>query len=74
MKTNNALGIVTQLHYQGWPDHGVPDNTDALLSIHKILREFEVTGPVVVHCSAGVGKKLFINLIRLFFLENLKDP
>ena len=50
---------VTQLHYTGWPDHGVPDNVMSIISfIRQVRKLFPVTldRPLLVHCSAGVGR------------------
>jgi protein tyrosine phosphatase len=47
---------VTMLHFIGWPDHDVPSSEQipALLKINDIISL--TTSPVVVHCSAGVGR------------------
>ncbi|CAI8002624.1 Receptor-type tyrosine-protein phosphatase delta [Geodia barretti] len=45
--------------YTAWPDHGVPRNAMSLISfIHRVRREHPVslTTPLLVHCSAGVGR------------------
>ena len=59
---------MTQLHYTGWPDFGVPANTKDLLTLNQIKNAFiddktgissgsrQGVGPLVVHCSAGVGR------------------
>ncbi|CAJ0603481.1 unnamed protein product [Cylicocyclus nassatus] len=47
---------VHQLHFKGWPDHGVPDTVFPLLTFMHYVAEIHSTGPVVVHCSAGVGR------------------
>ncbi|XP_044288204.1 receptor-type tyrosine-protein phosphatase C isoform X2 [Varanus komodoensis] len=49
---------VTHLQFTSWPDHGVPDNPNLLLKLrHRVnaLSNF-FSGPIVVHCSAGVGR------------------
>ncbi|KAM9587562.1 receptor-type tyrosine-protein phosphatase T-like isoform 2-T2 [Morphnus guianensis] len=51
--------VVQQLHYLLWPDHGVPRNPAQLLALVDVVNKkgLEVpTGPVLVHCSAGIGR------------------
>ncbi|NWQ70299.1 PTPRK phosphatase, partial [Neopipo cinnamomea] len=51
--------VVEQFHYLLWPDHGVPRNTSQLLCLLAVVnkRVLEApVGPVLVHCSAGIGR------------------
>ncbi|KAM9367396.1 receptor-type tyrosine-protein phosphatase alpha-like [Phaethornis superciliosus] len=51
--------VVEQFHYLMWPDHGVPRNPAQLLGLVEVVnkRGLEASaGPVVVHCSAGIGR------------------
>uniref|UniRef100_A0A8C4R924 protein-tyrosine-phosphatase n=1 Tax=Eptatretus burgeri TaxID=7764 RepID=A0A8C4R924_EPTBU len=49
---------VRQLHFTGWPDHGVPYHSTGLLAFIHRVKTLNPTdaGPVVVHCSAGAGR------------------
>ncbi|NWS75170.1 PTPRK phosphatase, partial [Crotophaga sulcirostris] len=51
--------VVEQFQYLLWPDHGVPRNSAQLLSLVEMVnkRRLEASaGPVLVHCSAGIGR------------------
>lgn len=73
--TNNKSGEVrdvTQFAYTAWPDHGVPSTTKELLHFRKIIRTAvgDQRNPVLVHCSAGVGRTgTFIGMDR--FIESV---
>lgn len=47
---------VTHIFYQGWPDMNVPDDKDIPLVQNMINYIVSVSGPVLVHCSAGLGR------------------
>ncbi|XP_038667079.1 receptor-type tyrosine-protein phosphatase O isoform X1 [Scyliorhinus canicula] len=61
---------VIHYNYVAWPDHGVPTGTTAenILQFVQLVRQetMERPGPIMVHCSAGVGRTgTFIALDRL---------
>ncbi|CAI8024474.1 Receptor-type tyrosine-protein phosphatase alpha [Geodia barretti] len=49
---------VIQFHFTAWPDHGVPDYATPILAFHRrVMKEHRAKkGPLMVHCSAGVGR------------------
>ncbi|XP_042352632.1 receptor-type tyrosine-protein phosphatase eta isoform X3 [Plectropomus leopardus] len=72
---------VRHFHFTAWPDHGVPQTTELLISFRHLVREhmdqYSRHSPTVVHCSAGVGRTgTFIAIDRLIFQierENIVD-
>ncbi|XP_059471280.1 uncharacterized protein LOC132194171 isoform X2 [Neocloeon triangulifer] len=55
--------LVVQMHYTQWPDHGVPFYAKSLACFMEKILEIKSDSPVVVHCSAGVGRTGTIILI-----------
>lgn len=69
---------IYQFHFKAWPDHGVPHDpgtvlgflSDVTLKQSTLASEGLSPGPIVVHCSAGIGRTgtfividILINLI-----------
>uniref|UniRef100_A0A452RTQ7 protein-tyrosine-phosphatase n=1 Tax=Ursus americanus TaxID=9643 RepID=A0A452RTQ7_URSAM len=67
----------TVKHYQyfGWPDHGVPAEPSGVLGfldeVNRAQSSMPGAGPMVVHCSAGIGRTgtlividILVDLIR----------
>lgn len=60
--------IIRHFHFNTWPDFGVPDPPTTLIRFVRSFRDRVSTDhkPIVVHCSAGVGRSgTFIALDRL---------
>ncbi|XP_037557275.1 tyrosine-protein phosphatase Lar-like isoform X4 [Dermacentor silvarum] len=49
---------VRQFQFTAWPDHGVPDHPTPFLMFLRRVRAMNPpeAGPLIVHCSAGVGR------------------
>jgi len=50
---------VFHLHYTEWPDYGVPKLTRGILCLCKQINELgeaDIEAPIIVHCSAGIGR------------------
>ncbi|MEE6495132.1 hypothetical protein FKM82_001961 [Ascaphus truei] len=49
---------IRQFQFMAWPDHGVPEYPTPILAFLRRVKACNATdsGPMVVHCSAGVGR------------------
>ncbi|XP_019383910.1 PREDICTED: receptor-type tyrosine-protein phosphatase C [Gavialis gangeticus] len=49
---------ITHIQFTSWPDHGVPDDPHLLLKLRRRVNALSnfFSGPIVIHCSAGVGR------------------
>ncbi|XP_028982815.1 receptor-type tyrosine-protein phosphatase epsilon-like isoform X2 [Betta splendens] len=74
-----APRLVTQLHFTSWPDFGVPFTPIGMLKFLKKVKAVNPSyaGPIVVHCSAGVGRTgTFIvidSMIDMMHMEQRAD-
>ena len=70
---------VRQFQYTAWPDHGVPDYPGPFLQFLRRINTMNPpdAGPMITHCSAGVGrtgafivigKKILSHLDRFGFI------
>ncbi|XP_078328951.1 putative receptor-type tyrosine-protein phosphatase mosPTP-1 isoform X2 [Crassostrea virginica] len=60
---------ITQYHYTMWPDHGTPEPLSLAIFHSQVFRtnSDENRPPIVVHCSAGIGRTgTFIALDALY--------
>ncbi|XP_053386936.1 receptor-type tyrosine-protein phosphatase epsilon-like isoform X6 [Mercenaria mercenaria] len=49
---------IVQVHFTAWPDKGTPDDVTSLIEFRQkvISTKTELEGPILVHCSAGIGR------------------
>nr|XP_022296023.1 uncharacterized protein LOC111105862 isoform X2 [Crassostrea virginica] len=58
VKYEEEVRTVTQFHFTAWPDNSVPEDVTSLIRFRNLVRsnlDF-IEGPMVVHCSAGIGR------------------
>ncbi|XP_039928963.1 receptor-type tyrosine-protein phosphatase F isoform X7 [Hirundo rustica] len=55
---SNEKTELRQFQFMAWPDHGVPEYPTPILAFLRRVKACNPTdaGPMVVHCSAGVGR------------------
>ena len=76
---NQKIKEVSQLHFIGWPDHGVPNIIDTYSTFIRMIdyiNKNKDDKPIVVHCSAGVGRTgTFIAIYLLYqeIMEQIND-
>lgn len=77
---NEDTREIIHLQYRDWPDFGVPQTTKSLKELLLLASKFKqrsatvynLVGPMVVHCSAGVGRT-GVFIAAHITLENLKN-
>ncbi|XP_077932980.1 tyrosine-protein phosphatase non-receptor type 20 [Halichoerus grypus] len=55
-KSTGSSHFVKHLQFTSWPDHGTPASVDGFIKYVRYVRKSHLTGPMLVHCSAGVGR------------------
>ena len=64
--------VVNHLQSLAWPDHGTPEIEEEFLSIKFLIDSISNTNPpVLIHCSAGVGRTG--TLIALFHMVKVLE-
>jgi len=57
----NTRREIYHLHYEGWPDFGVPESSLGIRELVRLSNYYQKlnvsqSGPMVIHCSAGIGR------------------
>ncbi|KAM6164838.1 tyrosine-protein phosphatase non-receptor type 1 [Rhynchocyon petersi] len=71
---------ILHFHYTTWPDFGVPESPASFLNfLFKVRESGSLSlehGPIVVHCSAGIGRSGTFCLADtcLLLMDKRKDP
>jgi len=79
MRKQDEVRTVVHLHFTEWPDFGVPESTSGFRQLLEMTEVYRDNGgkphspdsaPVLVHCSAGIGRSgtfLAISIFRELF-------
>ncbi|XP_041347023.1 receptor-type tyrosine-protein phosphatase epsilon-like, partial [Gigantopelta aegis] len=56
-KKTDEERLIKQFHFTSWPDHGTPDTMN-LIEFMWLVKSWDKSrsGPMLVHCSAGIGR------------------
>ncbi|XP_077207080.1 FERM and PDZ domain-containing protein 2 isoform X3 [Paroedura picta] len=55
-KRTQEKRMVHHLQFISWPDHGTPRSSENLIRFVRFMRKTHQTGPIITHCSAGIGR------------------
>ncbi|KAG7271583.1 hypothetical protein CRUP_027858, partial [Coryphaenoides rupestris] len=60
LKNKSQKTCIWHYQYLSWPDHGVPQEPGGVLSflaqVNAKQDDFDEPGPMIIHCSAGIGR------------------
>ncbi|KAF7670139.1 hypothetical protein LDENG_00050060 [Lucifuga dentata] len=60
LNQSNLSRTIWHYQYLSWPDHGVPQEPGGVLSfltqVNAKQADFPDAGPMLIHCSAGIGR------------------
>lgn len=57
IKGESDVRNIIHFQYKEWPDHGLPNNAQTFRHLlHLVDATHDYIGPIVVHCSAGIGR------------------
>ncbi|KAH3711588.1 hypothetical protein DPMN_071259 [Dreissena polymorpha] len=57
-KQDRRMRTLTHLHFTAWPDKDIPEDVTSIIEFRQYVMRAQATlvGPIIVHCSAGVGR------------------
>ena len=57
LKTQTENRVIYHFQSVDWPDYGIPSSSAGFLELVKFVNEKnQPNKPIIVHCSAGVGR------------------
>jgi protein tyrosine phosphatase len=68
MGATTTTATVPHYHFHSWPDHGTPQESAAIRTLCDALPADRAGQPVIVHCSAGIGRTgtfIAIDVVRM---------
>ncbi|KAL7983946.1 hypothetical protein Chor_004486 [Crotalus horridus] len=74
---SNIIAMITREQEHGftnWPDHGTPKSLQHLVKFVRYMRKSHQSGPVIAHCSAGIGRSgvlLCVDIVLIYIEKDL---
>ncbi|XP_068022271.1 FERM and PDZ domain-containing protein 2 isoform X3 [Melanerpes formicivorus] len=72
-KQTEEKRIVSHLQFITWPDHNNPRLAEQLVKFISYMRKAHSTGPIVAHCSTGIGRSGVLLCVEVLLSYIEKD-
>ncbi|XP_019327171.1 PREDICTED: FERM and PDZ domain-containing protein 2 [Aptenodytes forsteri] len=72
-KQTEEKRIINHLQFTTWPDHNTPKLAEQLVKFICYMRKVHSTGPIVAHCSTGIGRSGVLLCIEVLLSYIEKD-
>ena len=69
---NNQCRTFAHIQFKDWPDHDTPNIVNAYHNFEiffKFVEDKKGKGPVVIHCSAGIGRTGVFATVQILYKE-----
>ncbi|KHJ81992.1 Protein-tyrosine phosphatase, partial [Oesophagostomum dentatum] len=63
--------VMRHIQCRNWPDHSAPINAAGTIQLHREISQCPRGHPIVIHCSAGVGRTCTLLGVELM-LEHVR--
>ncbi|XP_074763480.1 FERM and PDZ domain-containing protein 2 isoform X6 [Athene noctua] len=72
-KQTEEKRVISHLQFTTWPDHNTPKLAEQLVKFICYMRKAHSTGPVVAHCSTGIGRSGVLLCVEILLSYIEKD-
>ncbi|XP_076194792.1 FERM and PDZ domain-containing protein 2 isoform X2 [Aptenodytes patagonicus] len=72
-KQTEEKRIINHLQFTTWPDHNTPKLAEQLVKFICYMRKVHSTGPIVAHCSTGIGRSGVLLCVEVLLSYIEKD-
>ncbi|XP_010290446.1 PREDICTED: FERM and PDZ domain-containing protein 2, partial [Phaethon lepturus] len=72
-KQTEEKRIVSHLQFTTWPDHNTPKLAEQLVKFICYMRKAHSAGPIVAHCSTGIGRSGILLCVEVLLSYIEKD-
>ncbi|XP_029886333.1 FERM and PDZ domain-containing protein 2 isoform X5 [Aquila chrysaetos chrysaetos] len=72
-KQTEEKRTISHLQFTTWPDHNTPKLAEQLVKFICYMRKVHSTGPIVAHCSTGIGRSGILLCVEVLLSYIEKD-